>query len=155
MSRSYAAALAVVAFAILPGCATITSNEMQTVSLTAKGQDGNTVDQVSCVLKNDKGQWQATAPAQVAVRRSADDLTVLCKKDGQPDGLLRAISRAAAGMFGNIIFGGGIGAIIDHSKGTGYNYPDSLPVKLGENVTIDRREPSPAEAQKQAQAEAK
>ena len=43
-------------------------------------------------------------------------------------------------MFGNIIFGGGIGAIIDHSKGTGYNYPNDLPVKMGESITVDRRE---------------
>jgi hypothetical protein len=33
----------------------------------------------------------------------------------------RAISRANAGMAGNIIFGGGIGAIIDHNKGTAYS----------------------------------
>jgi hypothetical protein len=48
-------------------------------------------------------------------------------------------------MFGNIIFGGGIGAIIDHSKGTGYNYPDNLPVKMGEAVTVDRNDSAPPE----------
>jgi hypothetical protein len=46
----------------------------------------------------------------------------------------------AGSMFGNIIFGGGIGAIIDHNKGTGYDYPDNLPVKMGEAITVDRRE---------------
>ena len=56
-----------------------------------------------------------------------------------PDGLLKAISRAAGSMFGNIIFGGGIGAIIDHSKGTGYDYPDQLPVKMGESVVVDKK----------------
>ena len=125
--------------ALTSGCATITSSEMQTVSLTATSTDGQTLDKVNCELKNDRGQWQAMAPAQVSVRRSAEDLLVTCKKEGLADGMLRAISRAAAGMFGNIIFGGGIGAIIDHSKGTGYNYPDDLPVKMGQSVTIDRR----------------
>ena len=69
--------------------------------------------------------------------------------------MLRAISRAAGGMFGNIIFGGGIGAIIDHSKGTGYDYPDNLPVKMGEVITVDKREPSPDEAAQTASSSAK
>jgi hypothetical protein len=42
-------------------------------------------------------------------------------------------------MFGNIIFGGGVGAIIDHNKGNGYNYPDSLPVEMGKSVIVDRK----------------
>lgn len=43
-------------------------------------------------------------------------------------------------MWGNIVLGGGIGAIIDHNKGTGYNYPSDLPVRMGESVTVDRRD---------------
>lgn len=128
------------------GCATITSNEMQTVSLSAKVANGQPVDKVECSLKNDKGSWQATSPGLVAVHRSAEDLMVECKKEGMPDGFLRAISRAAGGMFGNIIFGGGIGALIDHSKGTGYDYPNDLPIKMGESVTMDKRQEQPAQA---------
>jgi hypothetical protein len=43
-------------------------------------------------------------------------------------------------MWGNIIFGSGIGAIIDNNKGTGYDYPNNLPVKMGDSVMVDRRE---------------
>jgi hypothetical protein len=77
---------------------------------------------------------------------------VTCKKDGLPDGLLKAISRAAGSMFGNIVFGGGIGALIDHSKGTGYDYPDQLPVKMGESVVVDRKTQSPAVARQECPA---
>ncbi|MDP2242076.1 MAG: hypothetical protein Q8K18_18215 [Burkholderiales bacterium] len=122
------------------GCASITSSDMQPLSVTANSEDGKTVEKAKCTLKNDKGSWQAESPAFVDVRRSAEDLTVECKKEGQPDGLLKAVSRAAGGMFGNILFGGGIGAIIDHNRGTGYNYPDKLPVIMGKSVVIDRRE---------------
>lgn len=122
------------------GCATLTSSEMQPVTLSAKTADGKTVEKANCTLKNDKGAWEMVSPGTVAVRRSAEDLLVECKKEGVADGFLRAISRAAGGMFGNIIFGGGIGAIIDHNKGTGYNYPNDLPVKMGESVTVDKRE---------------
>jgi hypothetical protein len=96
--------------------------------------------EANCQLKNDRGSWDAKAPSNVTVRKSGEDLEVTCKKEGMPDGILKAISRAAGSMFGNIVFGGGIGAIIDHSKGTGYDYPNMLPVKMGEAVVVDKRD---------------
>lgn len=119
------------------GCSTITQSEGQSLALTAT-YEGKPVDP-TCQLKNDKGSWDSKAPANVTVRKSGEDLEVTCKKEGMPDGLLKAISRAAGSMFGNIIFGGGIGALIDHSKGTGYDYPDQLPVKMGESVVVDKK----------------
>jgi len=119
------------------GCSTITQSESQSLALTATYQ-GQPVDPV-CQIKNDKGSTEAKAPTNVTVRKSNEDLEVTCKKEGMPDGLLKAISRAAGSMFGNIIFGGGIGALIDHSKGTGYDYPDQLPVKMGESVVVDKK----------------
>lgn len=138
---SFAAAISSV------GCSTITQSEGQPLSLTASYQ-GKPVDP-ECRLKNDKGSWDAKAPANVTVRKSNEDLEVTCKKEGMPDGLLKAISRAAGSMFGNIIFGGGIGALIDHSKGTGYDYPDQLPVKMGESVIVDKK-PSTAQTAQQS-----
>jgi hypothetical protein len=129
--------LASLAFA---GCATITSNEMQTLSLNTKTTDGQTVEQAKCVLKNDKGRWETSSPGFVSVHRSADDLMVECNKEGLSNGYLRAISRASGNMFGNIIIGGGVGAIIDHADGKGYNYPDELPVKMAASVTVDRKQ---------------
>lgn len=131
-------AILLACIAVLPGCATITSSEMQDLSLQTANDKGEALKDVKCTLKNDKGSWEATAPGFVAIRRSAEDLIVDCKREGLADGFLRAISRAAGGMWGNIIFGGGIGAIIDHSKGTGYNYPDNLPVVMGKSVSVDR-----------------
>lgn len=144
---TYHAVTLLTVVSIVSGCASLTSSEMQPVSLTAQTADGKVIEQAECTLRNDKGSWQAKTPSYVEVRRSAEDLLVECKKPGLADGLLRAISRAAGGMFGNILFGGGIGALIDHNKGTGYNYPNTLPVKMGASVVIDRREeqsPTPA-----------
>lgn len=141
MSAILAASLA------FSGCASITSSEMQTVSLNTRASDGQAVDKAKCTLKNDKGAWEAASPGFVSIRRSAEDLMVECKKEGIADGFLRAISRAAGGMWGNIVFGGGIGAIIDHNKGTGYDYPNELPVKMGSSMTVDKKEeqqPSPS-----------
>jgi hypothetical protein len=137
--------LAVVAAGVLSGCASITGSEMQSLSLTATGSDGKPVEKADCALDNDKGHWVAQPPGFVSIRRSAEDLTVVCKKEGMVDGILKAVSRAAGSMYGNIIFGGGIGAIIDHNKGTGYNYPDSLPVLMGKSTLVDRKDQNSTE----------
>lgn len=136
-SRATGAALLVGLF--LTGCASITGSEMQSLSLTAKDADGKVVEKAECSLDNDKGHWTAVTPSFVNVHRSAEDLTIVCKKADLVDGILKAVSRAAGSMFGNIILGGGIGAIIDHNKGNGYNYPDQLPVKMGASAVVDRR----------------
>jgi hypothetical protein len=128
---------------VASGCATITSSEMQSLALSTVDNDNKPVEGAACKLQNDKGSWEAKTPGFVSVRRSAEDLSVECSKDGQPNGILKAISRAAGGMFGNIVFGGGIGAIIDHTKGTGYNYPDALPVQMGKIKIVDRHGDTP------------
>ncbi len=135
--------LATLVVSVLSGCATITSTETQVVSLSTKSDDGKAVEKVACTLRNDKGVWDAMSPGFVNIRRSSEDLMVECKKEGLANGFLRAISRAAGGMWGNIIFGGGIGAIIDHNKGTGYDYPNDLPVKMGASVVIDKKDEQP------------
>lgn len=132
-------------------CATITGSETQNVALRAKSNAGADLDKVNCELKNDKGQWKSVAPGFVGVQRSAEDLLVTCIKDGHKDGNLRAISRAAGGMAGNIIFGGGIGALIDHNKGTGYDYPDTLIVEMGNSLVRDKNDERAEQQQKAAQ----
>jgi hypothetical protein len=62
--------------------------------------------------------------------------------------LLKAVSRAGGDMYGNIIFGGGIGALIDHNKGNGYNYPDLFTVELGKSVIADRKTQNDATREK-------
>lgn len=138
MKKEHRFTLLAITVALSSGCASITGSEIQNLALSVKNEKNEAVTDAKCTLKNDKGSWQASSPAFVDVRRSAEDLLVECKKEGAGDGFLRAISRAAGGMFGNIIFGGGIGAIIDHSKGTGYNYPDNLPIVMGQSNTVDR-----------------
>jgi hypothetical protein len=74
------------------------------------------------------------------VRRSSKDLDIVCKDPAQADAVGRAISRANAGLAGNILIGGGIGALIDHSKGTAYTYPTWVQLTFGKTLVFDRRE---------------
>ncbi|MEE9302296.1 MAG: hypothetical protein V3U84_00785 [Thiotrichaceae bacterium] len=123
----------------LSGCATITSDGMQNISVATQNLSGTAVKGANCTLKNDKGDWKVTSPGTASVHKSSADLIVECKKSSSDDGTVRAISRAGAGMYGNIIFGGAVGALIDHSKGTAYNYSDNLVVVMGKTTVIDRR----------------
>lgn len=122
----------------LSGCASITTDAMQPVDVTTKSKQGQSITQAKCTLKNEKGSWSVVAPNTVSVHKAAGDLAVNCKKSGLPDGNVVAISRAGAGMYGNILIGGGIGAVIDHNSGKAYNYPDKIDVVMGDNVKIDR-----------------
>lgn len=137
----------------LTGCSSITSDKMQSLALTTQDQTGQIIDKAKCTLHNDKGTWEAESPGFVAIHRSAEDLEVECVKEGQPNGLLKAISRAGGSMWGNIVFGGGIGAIIDHSNGSGYNYPDKLVVKMGASEIIDRKDEKGQKGEKKEPAE--
>lgn len=121
------------------GCATITHDGTQPVQVTTLDKSNNTITGAYCVLKNDRGEWNLKSQGSANVHRSAANLTINCTKDGQPDGVGTLISRANGGMFGNILLGGGIGAIIDHNKGTAYNYPDWVKIIMGDNLIFDRK----------------
>ena len=131
--------------AMVSGCASITGSEMQSVLVSTKTKSGEAVQGAECTLQNIRGLWKVTTPSSVTVVRASEDMQVECKKDGITPGLAKLVSRAHGGMFGNIIFGGGIGALIDHSKGTGYDYPNNIIVIMGENIVLDRRDEQEAE----------
>ena len=133
---------------ILTNCASITSDNNQPISIVVKDEKDKTLEDVKCTVVNDKGAWEVKAPGFVNILRSAEDISVTCKKSGHPDGLAKAISRARGGMWGNIVFGGGIGAIIDHNRGTGYAYSDQMTVIMGKTTLYDRESgPAPKASQ--------
>ena len=138
--------------ALLPvlatGCATLTGSEMQSVLVATKNKAGQPVEGAECQLQSPKGLWKVSTPSSVTVLRGSEDMQVDCKKAGEDSGLAKLISRAHGGMVGNIIFGGGIGAIIDHNKGTGYDYPNNVTVVMGETIIIDRKDEQAAEQAK-------
>lgn len=148
-------AVAVAAQAVVAGCATVTGSETQDVLLSAKTRAGEPVEGAQCTLQNPRGEWKAATPSSVTVRRSAEDMQIDCRKDGHPAGLVKLISRAHGGMFGNIVFGGGIGALIDHSEGTGYDYPNNVTVVMGESLVLDRNLELEAERRRAAGPERK
>ncbi len=122
------------------GCATITTDANQMIQVTTTDQANNVVDNADCILKNERGEWNVKTQGSTQVHKSADNLIVKCSKEGVDDGQGTLISRANGGMWGNILIGGGIGAIIDHNKGTAYTYPTWINIIMGNNLVYDRKE---------------
>lgn len=123
----------------MTGCASILNDTTSPVRFETFNAAGVEVKGAECKLENDYGQQNIKTPVTVNVRRSSKDLQITCAKAGELDGRGVAISRANGGLAGNIIFGGGIGAIIDHNKGTAYTYPQWVQVVMGKLLTFDRR----------------
>ncbi len=119
------------------GCASIVTGHNQSVSVETRAKQGQTIAGANCKLSNDKGTWFVTSPGSVSVRRSYDDMTVNCEKEGQEPGIANVKSSTKAMAFGNILFGGIIGAGVDVASGAAYDYPTLFTVTMGERITVD------------------
>ena len=114
------------------GCASIVNGSNQSLSVETRTDTGP-VSGVNCRLSNNKGTWFLTSPGSTIVNRSFEDLAVKCEKDGHEPGLLSVKSGTKAMAFGNIIFGGVIGAGVDMSTGAAYDYPSLVVVMMGKS----------------------
>lgn len=140
--------LAVVAAAgSLTGCASIVSGTSQIVSVETMQASGK-VDGATCKLENDKGVFYVTTPGTVTIRRAYGDMNVKCEKAGMEPGLAVVKSSTKGMAFGNIIFGGVIGAGVDVASGAAYDYPTLFQVMMGQTTAIGPvATPAPAVAQ--------
>lgn len=120
------------------GCASIVNETTQPMKIETLTGQGAAVVGAECKLANDYGSSTVRSGETSQVRRSSKDLDISCKHPDNPEAVARAISRANAGLAGNIIFGGGIGAIIDHTKGTAYTYPTWVQLVFGQTLVFDR-----------------
>lgn len=130
--KTIIAALAVLA---LTGCASITGEKMQPITIQTV-HDSREIVGVGCTLTNDAGSWFLTTPGSVTVHKSTGDLAIDCKKD-EIFGRQTLVSKSNGAVWGNIIAGGGIGYIVDRNTGAGFDYPATTMIamrKIGEEI---------------------
>ncbi len=110
----------------LMSCASIVNGQNQSVSVNTPMAKGAT-----CALENNKGKWfVSNTPGSVTVQRSYHDLHITCDKNGYYHGE-KSIASSTKGMaFGNILFGGVIGAGVDMADGAAYDYPADIQVDM-------------------------
>lgn len=106
----------------LTGCASIVNGTNQSVSVQTGSVYG-----ASCALENDKGRWFVpNTPGSVVVNRSYQDLRVNCTKSGYRPSYKQVTSKTKGMAFGNVVFGGVVGAGVDVIDGAAYDYPAEI-----------------------------
>lgn len=134
------AILAAAAVFSLAGCASVVNDVTNGMRIDTKTAAGETIQGAECVVSNDYGSTSVKSGRVEAVRRSSKDLDITCSHAGQADAKGKAVSRANAGLAGNIVFGGVIGAVVDHSRGTAYTYPTWIEMIFGQSLLFDRKD---------------
>ena len=127
----------------LTGCSTISgSGSTQPISVQTFQSDGSQLDGAKCEMTNDEGTWFVITPGSTTVHRSNKDLQVVCRKTGVDVGTASVVSRTKGNMWGNVLLGGGVGAIVDHNNGSAYDYPGLISIYMGRsNQKIDETSP--------------
>lgn len=133
MKKTLIQLFAVLTLVSASGCATVVSSGTQKIDVKTASQ-GQEVRGARCELKNDKGAWRVVTPAQVEVGKAFGELNVACTKPGYEAGTLVVKSSTSGSNFGNLIFGGAVGFIVDAKSGNGYKYPELLTIELGAPV---------------------
>jgi hypothetical protein len=116
------------------GCASIVNGSNQVVSVETK-YAGQPVIGATCTMNNGKGTFYVTTPGTVTVRRAYDDMNIRCEKEDTPTGIAAVKSSTKPMAFGNLMFGGVIGAAVDASTGAAYDYPSLISVIMGESIS--------------------
>ena len=119
------------------GCASVIHDSTQPIRIDTKRSDGAVVPGAECTLANDYGVFTGRSGTTFQIRRSGQHLDIVCKQSGNPTAVARAVSRVNAGMVGNILMGGVLGAIIDHNKGIAYSYPTWMQLEFGKTLVFD------------------
>ncbi len=148
MARSVRNALVVQALVVLAGCATITRGTTDVLVIETEPPGAE------AVLSNG---LRCTTPCSLTVKRNASLVVDIVKEGYEPVRATvtpRISGGGAAGMAGNVIVGGLIGAAIDAGSGAMYDLvPNPLRVRLvpieerpegGRAPLTDRTAPGPA-----------
>lgn len=126
MNCARLAVLALMASALLGGCATLTTSSSQTVTLTTEPPGA------ACTFKREGeviGIVNPT-PGSLSVKKSHADIDVSCVKDGFLDAVGRVGSKFQAMTFGNILFGGIIGIVVDAASGATAQYEANVAIRM-------------------------
>jgi len=111
----------------LSACASIVGGTHQqlTVKTRSAGQD---IVGANCTVSNQRGSQNVTTPGTVTVHRDSGPLDVHCAKDGAPVGEQEFDSSVRGMVWGNLVFGGLVGIIVDFSNGAARHYPNVLTI---------------------------
>ena len=109
----------------LYGCSTIVNDSHLPINLSFSDNSGG-----ECALRNKRESYKTSIPNSVLVRRSDDPLVYECTTNDGRKANGSIVSKVGQTMAGNIIFGGGIGAVIDANNDMHREYPGSFVIPV-------------------------
>ena len=118
--------LTTIAALAVTACSSIVNEKTTGINVDAPGCPSRT----ECTLKNKKAEYEFSVPAHVTVTKSDDPLHIECRT---PDGrtyINATESKMGNMIWGNVVFGGGIGAIVDAHTDAHRIYPHTIKVPM-------------------------
>lgn len=114
------------------GCATIFTGTSDKLTVSVPG-----CEQASCKAFNSVGEWPVDPEArEVVVRKHESALMVVCETQGLEPVAVSVPPDIEGWVWGNILLGGVIGALVDLGTDGLYTYGDSVEVPMNcDNVT--------------------
>ena len=115
-----------IAAVALSGCAFVTEGVRQDISVNTTPQGAN------CAFMR-SGQKIAEVnptPGSATIRKTKDDITLECEKDGYQKATLANKSDFAAATVCNVIIGGLVGVVVDVATGSVNKYDDKMDIVL-------------------------
>jgi len=126
MSQSLKFITALVLIFMSSGCASLFSEDRQTVSVRATC--GQRSLPATCVAENSQGRWTFQAPREIVVPKDMYALRVTCKSVLVEAHTVHAQASLQGAMAGNLVLGGLAGAAYDIGSGRGLVYPANIDV---------------------------
>ncbi len=136
MIRELTVVAGLISLATLSGCASIASDNDTTTYI-------QTVPELArCELKGDDFERVVVTPSAISLPSKAAPISVTCTADSFKPGVASLDTSVDGWIFGNIILGGVIGAVIDASRGAGMRYPEEIEIVLEPEMfaTIEKRD---------------
>jgi hypothetical protein len=139
--RALAAAALV---ALTGGCATLTGEPTQQITIQTVDVQGRAVEGMGCSVINGSAQYVGDTPMfDLKVRRSSTPLVVECRRDGYPLARAVVVPRADNLLSSGaqlLLPGGTSMLLVDHFSGYMYSYPRWIRVQSGADMVFDRRD---------------
>ncbi len=121
--------IATASLLILSACASVTVGSEQLIAVKTTPVEGS-----RCEIQNPKGKWVIErTPGTATIAKARGEMVVTCSNPNGKTASRRAESDSKAEAFGNIIIGGGVGAVADMATGAAYLYPSEIVVDLNGN----------------------
>ena len=117
--------LLIFSMVFLYGCSTIVNESHLPINLSFSDNSGG-----ECKLRNKRESYKTSIPNSLLVRRSDDPLIYECTTNDGRKTNGSIVSKVGQTMAGNIIFGGGIGAVIDANNDMHREYPGSFVIPV-------------------------